>query len=245
MPVINLNELDTTKLHFSPQKKLGSGTKWAFVNQETQSGDPRIIFKTPFLSFTFDAKEFLEGKDGKYGCKVSLPLDDEEVKGMIGTLKEIDIKMIHEAQVNSKKWFGRELSVEGIEDKYHPLFHPYKDPNTSEVSDKYAPTLSFKVAVKDGKVTCKFFDEEKKRICVDVEEEDSVDIKRILVKGMKARLILRFTGVWFSTIGFGLQLKAEQMRVKMPQGFDDDAFSDSSSDEEDEPAPEPEPEPTA
>ena len=97
MSLINLNELDTTKLHFSPQKKLGSGTKWAFVNLG-EKGTP-IIFKTPFLTLTFDAQEFVEGKEGKYGCKVSLPLDDEEVKAMIATLKEIDTKMIHEAQV--------------------------------------------------------------------------------------------------------------------------------------------------
>ena len=67
-----------------------------------------------------------------------------------------------------------------ILDKFTRIMRPYKDPETGEFTGKYPDNMSFKVVKRDGNFMCKFYDENRKRINVDNEnEEDYVEIDKI------------------------------------------------------------------
>ena len=241
------NEIDVSKIRYSDLKKLDSGAKIAYVNYGDE-GINSINIQTPEMEFPFDSKMY-DGS-GKFSCQTTL--NGQDAKVFHEKMMEIDNKIREDAKKNSMAWFGKKtISDEMIEDKFVPVIRKYKDPETGEYTGKYADKIAFKVVKKSSGFDCKFYDEGRKRINVDKEDEDGyVVADTLMAKGCSAMCILKCNGLWFSSVGFGCSWKAVQMKVKLPENLEEYAFRDDdnedvdSDDDVDESEPEPEPEKT-
>ena len=229
---ITAKELDVSKVEYSDLKRLESGIKVAYLNYN----GGLINLQTPELTLTFDSTD--HDNNGKYSCMASMKGIDtnEQLQEFSGKMKEIESKVLEDAEKNCVQWLGKKYSSEMILDKFTRIMRPYKDPETGEYTGKYPDNMSFKVIKRDGKFTCKFYDENRQRINVDNEnEEDYVEIEKVLAKGTSFRAILKCTGLWVSNIGFGVSWQAAQMKVKLPDNLEEYAFRD---DDDFEPEPE-------
>ena len=229
---ITAKELDVSKISITEVRRLDSGIKVAYVNHNGGV----INLQTPELTLTFDSMD--HDNTGKHSCMASMKgiESNEQLKEFSDKMKEIESKILKDAGENCVQWLGKKYSEEMILDKFTRIMRQYKDPETGEFTGKYPDNMSFKVVKRDGNFMCKFYDENRKRINVDKEDEDDyVGIEKVLVKGTSFRAILKCTGLWVSNIGFGVSWQAAQMKVKLPENLEEYAFRD-----EDDFEPEPE-----
>ena len=220
---ITATELDLSKITYTDLKRLESGIKVAYVNHNGGV----INLQTPELTLTFDSMD--HDNNGKYSCMASMKgiESNPQLQEFSEKMKGIESKLLEDAGKNSVQWLGKKYSEEMILDKFTRIMRPYKDPETGEYTGKYPDNMSFKVVKRDGKFMCKFYDENRQRINVDNEnEEDYVEIEKVLAKGTSFRAILKCTGLWGSNIGFGLSWQAAQMKVKLPDNLEEYAFRD-------------------
>ena len=220
---ITPSELDISKLQYSDLKRLESGIKVAYVNYNGGI----INLQTPELTLTFDSTD--HDNNGKYSCMASMKGIDSnpEMQEFSGKMKELESKLLEDAEKNCVQWLGKKYSDEMILDKFTRIMRPYKDPETGEFTGKYPDNMSFKVMKREGAFMCKFYDENRKRINVDNEDdEDYVNINQVLSKGTSFRAILKCTGLWVSNIGFGVSWQAVQMKVKLIDNLEEYAFRD-------------------
>ena len=221
------NELDAELVRYSDLKKMTSGAKIAYVNYGKEGIDS-IFMETPEATFPFDNTFYpdVDGKGGKYSCKISLKGESKEMLEFISSMNKLDEKIKSDAKKNCQAWFGKKsISDEVIEEKYTPIVRYYKDPESGELTGKFPPQMGFKIVQRENVFQCKFYDDSRKRLNVDKKDEDDfVETTNLLSKGNSAKLLLKCNGMWFSTAGFGCTWKAEQVKVKVPEQLDDYAF---------------------
>ena len=238
------NELDAELVRYSDLKKMTSGAKIAYVNYGKEGIDS-IFMETPEATFPFDNTFYpdVDGKGGKYSCKISLKGESKEMLEFISSMNKLDEKIKSDAKKNCQAWFGKKsISDEVIEEKYTPIVRYYKDPESGELTGKFPPQMGFKIVQRENVFQCKFYDDSRKRLNVDKKDEDDfVETTNLLSKGNSAKLLLKCNGMWFSTAGFGCTWKAEQVKVKVPEQLDDyafreddDTFVDDSDDDDDD-----------
>ena len=237
--VMKPNDVDLKKIEFSKLRKTNSGAKISYINYGSleEEGVVSLQIQSPHTAMTFDAKYYPDEQGGKYDCRVSLNGDSAEMLAFIEMMRNMDelIKVI--AKKNSREWFGKSsISNEILDEKYVPIVRDYKDPETGEKTGKYAPTFGFKVKHDSSKkYTCRFYDENKKKINVNDESvDDFKSVDGILKKGTSMRMILKCTGLWFSPQGFGCSWKPLQMKVRVPIMMDEYAFDDTDEEEDEE-----------
>ena len=222
---ITPSELDISKLQYSDLKKPreGASIKTAYINHNGGF----INLQTPELALTFDSMD--HDGTGRFSCMASMKgiESNQQLKEFSGKMKELESKILEDAGKNCVQWLGKKYSDEMILDKFTRIMRPYKDPETGEFTGKYPDNMSFKVIKRDGAYMCKFYDEDRKRINVDNEDdEDYVNINQVLSKGTTFRAILKCTGLWVSNIGFGVSWQAVQMKVKLVDNLEEYAFRD-------------------
>ena len=86
---------------------------------------------------------------------------------------------------------------------------------------------------KDNKIQCKIYDNKKNIFDVNGETDDSVDISNILMKGSQIKAVLKCNGIWLANGKFGCTWRAEQIRVKVPEGGLNEFAIESESDDDD------------
>ena len=64
------------------------------------------------------------------------------------------------------------------------------------------------------------------------DQEDYVDMNNLLKKGSKVKLLIRCNGLWSANGKFGCTWRAEQLKVKVSENFDECVFDDSDNEEE-------------
>ena len=172
------------------------------------------------------------------------------------------------AMDNSHAWFKKaKISEDAIRELYTPQVKISLDPDTGEPS-AYPPKFTYKVVKRDGKFqNFTIYDNDKKVFDVNKTTDEPVEFENVVMKGALVKVVLKCNGIWVANGKFGCTWRAEQMRVKVPEGglrdfailsdSDDEGDSDEetnsssnnatplmledSDDEVDEPEPEPEP----
>ena len=110
------------------------------------------------------------------------------------------------------------------------------DQETGEPNGKYPPGCGFKIVKKDGKFPeFSIYDNQKPPTVFDVnqETESPTSIERLLVKNALVKCVLRCNGVWIANGKFGCTWRAEQVRIKVPEGGLMDFAILSDSEDED------------
>jgi len=93
--------------------------------------------------------------------------------------------------------------------------------------------FGFKVKKKDGKVLCRCFDESKTEINLNNPDEDNhMRVENILKKNTSVKGLLKCDFVWGPPSKLGATWSAQQMKVKVPKGFDEFAFIEDEDDKD-------------
>lgn len=106
------------------------------------------------------------------------------------------------------------------------------DQESGEPSGRYPPTFGFKVKKRDNKIMCRCFDEDRKEIDLnDKDAENHMPIDKVLKKNTSVKGLFKCDFVWHSPGKFGCSWSAQQLKVKIPKGFDEFAFVEDDEEE--------------
>jgi hypothetical protein len=224
-------EMDVSKVNFSYAKTMPNGAKLFFLEYD---GSP-IYIQSPEMSLTFDPQVFEDDeKNAKFNVKSNINVSNESSKEFHDKMIEFDGRIKKLGKVNSVEWFKKKnVSDDVIDSMITSSVRVYTDPETGEENGRYPPSFGFKVKKKDGKIQCRCFDENKNELNFNNPDgENHLDITKCLKKGSLVKGLFKCDFVWHSPGKFGCTWSAQQLRVKIPKGFDEYAFMDDSDDEE-------------
>lgn len=264
--------IDLSKLSFSTPKTLDNGGKMVYVNYN--GGINPFYVTTPEAEvlwdpnyFGDDGKNDEDSKSGKYSITFSIKQSDKGMSEFHEAFLGLDEHIMKMAKDNSHAWFKKpKISEEALRELYTPQVKISLDPETGEPS-KYPPKFTFKVVKKENKFqNFKIYDNTKKVFDVNKTTEEPVEFSNLVMKGAMVKVVLKCNGIWIANGKFGCTWRAEQIRVKIPEGGlrdfailsdseeDDDGdevssetsekpimLEDSDDEEVNEPEPEPEP----
>ena len=223
-------DFDASKVSFAYAKAMSSGAKLFFLEYD---GSPLYI-QSPEMAVTFDPQVFEDGPDAKYNIKTNLILSNESCKVFHDKMLEFDEKIKELAKENSKEWFKKKnISDDVVESMFTPTIKVYIDPESGEPTGRFPPSFGFKVKKKENKIQCRCFTEDRREINFnDKDGEDYMEFNKCLKKNSQVKGLFKCDFVWHSPGKFGCTWSAQQLRVKIPKGFDEYAFMDDSDEDE-------------
>jgi hypothetical protein len=152
---------------------------------------------------------FEEGNNKKYSLQLSLRDYDTpgKMKDFYDMLGKLDEYMIEQGIKNSKDWFGKQFSPELIrEDKYKPCVRTSK--NLNKEGNPYPP--SFRIALKTDDSGKFLFDNV---VTKSMEKITDRTFEEVFGRNSKVTCLLKCSGVWVSSVGYGLTWKPIQIRM--------------------------------
>ena len=231
-------DIDVSKISFSTPKTLDNGGKMLYLNYN--GGANPMYLQTPEVTIPFDPNYFPDNANsGKYALKISLSNLDEnpQMKELHSKLGEIDEYLMKAAVENSKLWFKKpKLSLETVKELYTPLLKIHTDQETGEATGKWPDQFGFKIVMKNDKFPdLSIYDKDKNNFDINKETDNPVDITSVIVKGASIKAVLKCNGIWIANGKFGCTWRAQQIRVKVPEGgLREYAILSDSEDESDD-----------
>ena len=231
------SKVDFSKISISAPKTMDNGGKMLYLNYG--GGINSLYVTTPEVEVPFDPSYFADNENsGKYSVKFSMK-DLDGNKSMMDFhtwATAMDGMLLQKASENSQSWFRKaKLSDETLKELYTPMVKVSTDPETGEPNGKYPDSFAFKINKRDGKFKdFSIYDANKVVFDVDGTTDNPTDITKLIVKGALIKVVLKCNGIWVANGKFGCTWKAEQVRVKVPEGGLKDFAIMSDSDSEDE-----------
>ena len=228
-PVL-VKDFDPSKVNFTRVLTPPNGAKLFFLEYD---GGPLVI-QSPNMPLTFDPQVYEDGPTAKYNVKTSLNMSNEKCKEFYEKMNLFDDRLKELGKENSQEWFKKKnMSDEVIDSMYTQCVKEHIDEETGEPSGRYPPTFAFKVKKKEGNILCKFYDDNRDEINLnDKDKENHMLLTDILKKNSSVIGLFKCDFVWHSPGKFGCTWSAQQLRVKIPKGFDEYAFMDDSDEDE-------------
>lgn len=219
MSVTLYTAFQPTDVQFGPIDRNRNGGKFVpIVNAD--GSKRRITIQTPPLSMPFGVSAYREKPEGEiqsYSIDISFRnLDtDPKVVEFLDKMRQMDARMLEASVANSKDWFGKQKSIDTLEDNYRRLVKDHAE-------NKYPPVMKVKVPLSNGTPSALFFDENRAPVPIEY-----------LTKGCSIKLILEMDRVWFVNNTFGVTWRALQGAVvSRPSRMD--TYSMIEDDESDE-----------
>ena len=237
---LNATEIDFSKISFSQPKMLENGGKMIYLNYE--GGINPLYVATPEGDLPFDPnyyaddnKEENESVSGKYSITMSLKDGDKGMNEFSSVFTELDNFIKKTAKENSQKWFKKaKISEDALNELYTPMVKISVSSETGEPNN-FPPKFTWKVVKRDNKFpNFTVYDNHKVVFDVNNETENPTNFSNVVMKGAKVKAVLKCNGIWIANGKFGCTWKAEQMRVKIPEGGLRDFAILSDSEDEDE-----------
>ena len=221
-------DFDASKVNFTYAKVMSSGAKLFFLEYD---GGPLFI-QSPEMSLAFDPQMFEDGPDAKYSVKSSLNLSNENCKEFFEKMTGFDERLKDLGKTNSVEWFKKKnISDDVIDSMFTQTVKEHMNQETGEPSGRYPPTFGFKVKKKDNKILCRCFDENRVEINLnDADGDNYLPIDKVLKKNTSVKGLFKCDFVWHSPGKFGCTWSAQQLKVKIPRGFDEFAFIEDEDD---------------
>lgn len=219
-----------TMMKYTKPKPMGSqggkqvGILNANVNKQTKLNTP--------LMTTWGVNEWPSDTGGpsKYDMSLQFPKDEYSTPSQekfLENLKAFEEKLKADAIVNSKEWFGKNItSPDVIDALYTPMLRYPKKKNangepTGEIDYDRPPTLKIKIPYWEGKFNFKVFNDKKKRMYPVIDEEgeeldstEQPDPLTFIAKGAKVAVQIVNGGIWFAGGKFGTNWKLRELVVK-------------------------------
>ena len=233
---MNPSKIDFSKITISAPKTMDNGGKMLYVNYG--GGINSLYVTTPEVEVPFDPSYFADNENsGKYSVKFSMKdLDGNKgMKDFHTWATAMDDLLLQKASENSQSWFRKaKLSDETLKELYTPMVKVSTDPETGEPNGKYPDSFAFKINKRDGKFKdFSIYDVNKTVFDVDGDTDNPTDITNCCEMGALIKVVLKCNGIWVANGKFGCTWKAEQIRVKVPEGGLRDFAIMSDSEDED------------
>jgi hypothetical protein len=234
---MSAGKVDFGKITISAPKTMDNGGKMLYLNYG--GGINSLYVTTPEVEVPFDPSYFADNDNsGKYSVKFSMKdLDgNKSMRDFHTWATAMDTLLLRKASENSQAWFRKaKLSDETLKELYTPMVKVSTDAETGEPNGKYADAFAFKINKRDGKFKdFTIYDADKNVFDIEGTTDNPTDITKVLVKGALIKVVLKCNGIWVANGKFGCTWKAEQVRVKVPEGgLEEFAIMSDSEDEDD------------
>ena len=232
--------MDLNKIAFSTPKTLDNGGKMIYLNYNgginplyIASPEGELIWDPNY--FADDGKEDGQSVSGKYSVTMSIRTAEKGMQEFHDSFVALDEFIMAAAKENSQAWFKKpKISEDAIRELYSPQIKVSVDSETG-LPNEYPPKFTYKVVRRDGKFqNFKIYDVDKKVFDVNKTSDEPVDFSNVVMKGALVKVVLKCNGIWVANGKFGCTWRAEQMRVKVPEGGLRDFAILSDSDEEED-----------
>lgn len=211
--ITQTNSFDIARVSVSDLTQNKKGQKQAYLSfTDTRK---KIILQTPYQLAPFGLSEFQTDFGPKYSLDVSFLEKDtnEKVAGFYNILQSIDKLMVTKGVENSKKWFGKQMSEDMVNEFYRPLVKAGRQKKNSD--ECYPDTVKFKIRTLGDRKNVECFDTNKQHMSIDE-----------LTPGSKARCIVEISPVWFINKTFGVTLNLLQAEIQKPEKIEGFSFED-------------------
>lgn len=219
-----------TMMKYTKPKPMGNqggkqvGILNANINKQTKLNTP--------LMTTWGVNEWPSENGGpsKYDMCLQFPKDEYSTPSQekfLENLKGFEEKLKADAIINSKEWFGKNItSPDVIDALYTPMLRYPKKKNahgepTGELDYQCPPTLKIKIPYWEGKFNFKVFNDKKKRMFPLVDEDgEELDCDAqpnplsFIPSKSKVAVQIVNGGIWFAGGKFGTNWKLRELVVK-------------------------------
>lgn len=224
--VIDASVFNASNIYYGNPKTNPSGGK--NVSIMDSSIKKQLVLSTP-LMLTWGVNEWTEkdendkekeGGKKSYDLSIQFPRDSdanyEKCKSFLASMRDLETKILSDALVNSKEWFGKKHTIpEVVEALYTPMLR-YPKGDDDEPDHTRAPSLRIKVPFWQGKFTCELYNTSGELIFPPVDNLESHGelLKGMILKGQNIATIIRCGGIWFAAGKFGVTWKLVQAVVQ-------------------------------
>jgi hypothetical protein len=205
--IVTARTFNAANISISAQNVMKSGAKSSYLNYNRGG----FFIQSPSLSVPMGLSCFVNDKTGQkdYSLQLGLRGYDEEgtkAKEFHDMMVGIDEYMLKEGVKNSKDWFGKQCSMELVQDKYSPCIKASK--SVDKAGNPYPP--SFRLKLKQDEAGNFLFDNvvNKKK-----EKIEGKSFEEIFGRNCKVTCLLKASMVWFTNAGYGITWKPEQIRI--------------------------------
>lgn len=219
--IIDGTQMNIENFKYSPPKANALGGKSVnIINKATNSG---LRISTPVM-LTWGASDFQDPATGKGNGKFDMSLQfpsaeykTEDTTLFLEKMEALEKKILNDASVNSKLWFGKQInSIEVLEALYSPFLKRSKDKFSGEPDLTKAPTLRIKLPIWEGVWKCEIYDEEGERLFPNTKNPLATPVDYIQ-KGTNIGVLMSCGGIWFANGKFGVTWKLIQAMVQAPK----------------------------
>ena len=205
--IVTARTFNNANISISAQNLMKSGAKSSYLNYNRGG----FFIQTPSLNVPMGLSCFVNDKTGQkdYSLQLSLRGYDEEgnkTKEFYDMMNSIDEFMLKEGVRNSKDWFGKQCSMELVQDKYSPCMKVSKA--VDKAGNPYPPTFRLKLKQNDNGEF--LFDNVVNK---SKEKIDGKSFEEIFGRNCKVTCLLKASMVWYTNAGYGITWKPEQIRV--------------------------------
>jgi len=215
-PIVNVRNIDSSKVSFSEAKKNAKGGTSVQIRYDGQNFKLRI----PKMKYPGGVFVREDDKTGKVDYKLigSLPGCDPYVQERAGDeagdygklynfLRDLEEKLIASAVANSSKWFGKTRTEAGVRDSFKQILTPSRDKGSSEPNGKYPPSLGCKIPVYDGQVKMQVIDSKGNPVYITTD-----NITEVFPKRVEANLVIS-PSIYIVNASFGVSWRVEYAQV--------------------------------
>lgn len=225
--ILKADGIIVSDLELSDMKTMQNGAKLVYLNNK---GKQKIIIQTPEMKAPYGVSIYkpADGTVSKHSVSLSFDMENEECKTLYDKMKEIEDMLFEAGKKNCKTWLGKaNIKDELLEDRFSRIVSYFKDKETGEVSDRFPPTMKFKLPLKGDSFDFPVFDDKRNEIKVNPE-----NIEEIMSKGFIGKFIIECTSIWFAGGKYGCGWKVRQAKIKQQPKMDYYAFDDEKKEED-------------
>jgi hypothetical protein len=222
--IVNASEFSpaTHMIYGKPNINKKGGKSINILNSTTKKW---LTLHTPMM-MTYGVNQRVND-DGSttYDMSLQFPRDEfsnKETQGLKNMMMEMEEKIIQDAFVNSRDWFGKKYSsIDVLRELWSPMLKFPKNKDDGSTDTTRPPTLKVKLPIykRDGKDDIKFdlFDTSSQSI---FPNEEGKTPDELVQKGANVWCVITSGGIWFANGKFGVTWKLNQAVVKPPETFE-------------------------
>jgi hypothetical protein len=209
----------TQMVYGKPRVNTKGGKSINITNSTTRRS---LMIHTPMM-LTYGVNEH-KNDDGttSYDMNIQFPREEFETdatRGLKKMMMEMEEKIVQDAAINSRDWFGKKYGDEVVQAFWTPML---KYPKNKELMDgsldkTREPTLKIKLPIWDGQPKFEVYDLKSNQI---FPNDNGQGPEAVVQKGSNVCCTLMCGGIWITGSKFGVTWKLSQCAVKPPETFE-------------------------
>jgi hypothetical protein len=220
--IIDGTAIDTSVFSYSAPKANPTGGK--VVNLYNKNSRESLTISTPLI-LTWGAQE---GKDqqgnltGKWTTSLQFPNSDypnPDCEAFLASMKALEKKVMEDAIVNSKEWFGKEIkSMEVMEEKFNIMLrYPKISKDSAELDYSRSPTMTIKLPCWKNVWQSEIYDEEGNPLFLKTDNKDGKTPLPYLAPKTHVICLIQCGGLWFVNGKVSITWNLKQAIVQKPK----------------------------